>query len=139
MEDGIEEVVRRLNPDYHYNYAKESHLHLRKGLTSKSFSNRLLNADASGSSERKRRRSSLGCVASSAPEMLPPDVLAPRKVHAFRTQHLQHASDVLRDSTRRSMRGSDFKKAMREAQEAQDEETGKDDGDAKKLPRVSEL
>eukprot|EP00936_MAST-01D_sp_MAST-1D-sp1_P001009 g1009.t1 len=138
VEDGIEEVVRRLNPDYHYNYAKESRLQLRKGLTCKSFSNRM-NAAASGSSERKRRRSSLGCVASSAPEMLPPDVLAPRKVHAFRTQHLQHASDVLRVSTQRSMRGSEFKKAMREAQEAQDKETGKDDGDAKQLPRVSEL
>ena len=139
MEDGIEEVVRRLNPDYHYNYAKESHLHLRKGLTSKSFSNRNVSGAASGSSERKRRRSSLGCIASSAPEMLPPDTLAPRKVHAFRTQHLQHASDVLRLSTQRSMRSGELKNAMREAQEAQDKETGKDDGDAKQLPRVSEL
>ena len=75
-------------------------------------------------------------------------MLGTRKVHAFKTQHLQHASDVLRISTisRDSVRGDTLKQLMREANE-EGKEAGKEakqnkvefSDDIQELPVLSEL
>ena len=71
-------------------------------------------------------------------------MLGTRKVHAFKTQHLQHASDVLRISTisRDSVRGDTLKQLMREANaEGKEAKQNKVDfsDDIQELPVLSEL
>lgn len=107
VEDGIEEVVRRLKPDFIYN-KPGIHGRTRKRMTGQSMSNRKIDIHGTPSSKTKRRRSSVGFIAQSAPAMH-----EPRKVNAFRTQHAQFASDVLRSSTRRSM----SQRRLRQAQQ----------------------